>query len=91
MIKSQWLEPPRSRIFFHGPKDVRAIKIQLHVVSFSSGFRAPLNPLLSFIMVSWLFVLYYIAFLTRSMAIRDPIYIFVNLSYIRIKSDVAAM
>ena len=30
MIGPQWLEPPMSRINFHGLKDVRAIEVLLH-------------------------------------------------------------
>ena len=30
MINPQWLEVPMSRTNFHGPKDVRAIEVQLY-------------------------------------------------------------
>ena len=30
MINPQWLELPMSRTNFHGPKDVRAIEVQLY-------------------------------------------------------------
>ena len=33
MISPQWLELPMSRTNFHGPKDVRAIEVQLYFVS----------------------------------------------------------
>ena len=34
---SQWLELPMSRINFHGPKDVRAIEVLLHLFFVSNG------------------------------------------------------
>ena len=41
MINPQWLEPPVSRMNFHGPKDVRAIEVRLYTVEWGS-----LNPLI---------------------------------------------
>ena len=32
MINPQWFELPTSRTNFHGPKDVRAIEVQLYIV-----------------------------------------------------------
>ena len=37
MIIPQWLELPMSRTIFQGPKDVRAIEVQLYIV-FQSHF-----------------------------------------------------
>ena len=31
IINTQWLKLPMSRITFHGPKDVRAIEVQLYM------------------------------------------------------------
>ena len=33
MINPQWLELPMSRKNFHGPKDVRAIEVQLYFIA----------------------------------------------------------
>ena len=38
MINPQWLELPMSRMNFHGPKDVRAIEVQLYIIRFCVPF-----------------------------------------------------
>ena len=39
MINHQWLELPMSRTNFHGPKDVRAIEVQLYCCVVTSYFE----------------------------------------------------
>ena len=38
MINPQWLELPMSRTNFHGPKDARAIEIQLYLYIFEPTY-----------------------------------------------------
>ena len=38
MINPQWLKLPTSRTNFHGPKDVRAIEVQLYTEHYYGWF-----------------------------------------------------